>query len=408
MKLILTLAWRNLWRNKRRTMITVSSVMFAVLLAGALLSFAAGFQKQMLETMVRQETGYLQIQDVMYLDEPIMDHMFEYGDELKKAIEPFDKEIEYTIPRIQGFSLAAKEITSKPAIVTGIVPEKEDKLRNLSKNIVEGQMFSDDDDYAVIGKGLADMLDVVVGDTLVLIGQGFQAMSAAGKYEVGGIIEFALPEQNNTIVFLPLQIAQWYFAADNRLTNLLLMIDDEEKAGYLAEAIQAKLDDEWYAARTWQELMPDIVGLIQMQNTVYSLIAWIFYIIVGFGIFGTILNMLYERMREFGILLSLGMKRLQLGVVCLIETFCMGILGVLIGVMVGFPIILLFQIYPIRFTGETANYMLDFGMEPVFPFLLDINIFWNQALAFFVITMIIGLYSMNKIFKINLMEAARN
>jgi len=207
---------------------------------------------------------------------------------------------------------------------------------------------------------------------------------------------------------LPLQVAQWYFAADNRLTNLILMIDDEEKAGYLAEAIQEKLDDEWYAARTWQELMPDIVGLREMQDTVYSLIAWIFYIIVGFGIFGTILNMLYERMREFGILLSIGMKRLQLGMVSLTETFIIGMIGVIAGVIISFPVMYLFQIYPIKFTGEMANYILDLGMEPVFPFLVDINIFLNQALAFFIITMIIGLYSINKINRIRIIEAARN
>ncbi len=408
MKVLFTLAWRNLWRNKRRTLITVSSVLFAVMLASALLSFAGGYQGQLVETMVRQETGYLQIQDVQYMDEPSLDHTFEYGEGIKEALRPFEEEIKYTVPRIQGFSLAAKEMSTKPAMVSGIDPESEEKLRGFNKNLVEGAMFSPEDNFAVIGQGLAELLGISLEDTLVLIGQGFQAMTATGKFKVGGILEFSLPEQNNTMVFLPLKEAQWYFAAENRLTNLIIMPEDEEEFERLARDIREKLDDEWVTARTWKELMPDMVGLMQMQSTVYRVIAWVFYIIVGFGIFGTILTMLYERMREFGILLSLGMKRLQLALVGLIETIIIGIMGVIAGVVGAFPILYFLYHNPIRLSGDMADYMLDMGMEPVMPFSISPDIFLYQAVSIFLITLFIGLFAMHIIFKINILEAARN
>ena len=408
MKILFTLAWRNLWRNKRRTLITVSSVLFAVMLASALLSFAGGYQGQLVETMVRQETGYLQVQDVLYMDEPSLDHTFEYGEKIKETLRPFEEEIKYTVPHIQGFSLAAKEMSTKPAMVSGIDPESEEKLRGFNQNLVKGKMFSSDENFTVIGQGLAELLDISLGDTLVLIGQGFQAMTATGKFKVGGIMEVTLPEQNNTIVLLPLKEAQWYFAAENRLTNLIIMPENEENFERLAHEIREKLDDEWITVRTWKELMPDLVGLMQMQSTVYRVIAWVFYVIVGFGIFGTILTMLYERMREFGILLSLGMKRLQLALVGLIETIIIGFMGVVSGVVAGFPILYFFYWRPIRLRGDMADYMLDLGMEPVLPFSISPDIFLYQAVSIFLITLIIGFYALRLIFKINILEAARS
>ncbi len=403
-----TLAWRNLWRNKRRTLITVSSVLFAYVLATALLSFAKGFQQQLTETMVRQETGYLQIQDALYFDEPSLDHTLAYEDEVKGALAALDDEISYVVPRIQGFSLAAKEMSTRPAMVTGILPEQENKIRNLSNQMVSGEMFSADDDYAVIGQGLADLLGLGTGDTLILIGQGYQALTATGMFAVGGIIEFQLPEQNNTAVFLPLEKAQWYFAAENRLTNVIIMPANTDQIDYLAGELQNRLDDEWYVAKTWKELMPDMVGLMQMQDTVYTGITWIFYIIVGFGIFGTILTMLHERMQEFGILLSIGLKRMQLGFIGLIETILIGLLGITAGVLTALPLVYVFHLFPIEFTGEMADYILRFGMEPVFPMLLDKQIFINQAYTVFGITLLIGLYTMRKIHGIRILEAAQN
>ncbi len=408
MRWLLVLAWRNIWRNKRRTLITSGSVFFAFILAVALISFARGFQKQLTTSLIRQETGYMQIQDALYLDEPSMDHLFLYGEQVEQALLELGDEISYTVPRISGFSLAARDMTTKAARVLGIDPDKEDKLRDLSSNIAKGSMFSSNDDFAVIAKGLAEMLNAGTGDTLVIIGQGFQAMTATGMYRIGGIIEFSIPELNNTMVFLPLKQAQEYFAAENMLTSLIVMPENEERVEELAGALQDRLSNEWFAVRTWKELMPDMVELMQMQDTVYTMIAWVFYVIVGFGIFGTILTMVYERMREFGIMLSLGMKRMQLAFTGMFETIIIGLIGVAAGFIAGMPMVYLFKLYPVRFTGGTADYILEFGMEPVFPFVFDPGIFIQQAIAVFAITVVIGLYSMRKIFITDILEASRN
>ena len=407
MKILLILAWRNLWRKKRRTFITISSVLFATVLAITLMSMLSGMQEQMVSSIVRNTTGYLQIQDVMYHDEPSMDHALEYGDEVKKAVEQHRDYIEYTVPRIQGFSLAAKDMGSRGVMVKGIDPEMEDRMNGLSSNMVKGDMFGDGDEFAVIAEGLAGLLGTEIGDSLVLLGQGFQGMTAVGTYRIGGIISFPVPEQNNTMVYLPLDQAQYFFAAPDRLTGLIIMVAEEEIVPELAEKLQEELDKEWYTVRTWEELMPDMLEAFKAREAQVAIFAWVLYIVVGFGIFGTIMTMLFERLREFGILLSIGLKRMQLAAICLIETILIGFAGVLAGVAAGFAIVYNLYINPVRLSGELGEVMLDMGIEPVISFSIAPGVFLYQGLVIFVLALIIGLYPVRKVFRLDMVSSSR-
>jgi len=407
MKVLLTLAWRNLWRKKRRTLITVSSVVFAVVLAVGLVSMIDGMLEHTIESIVRNSTGYLQIQDALYHDEPSLDHALEYGEEVKYVVEKYSNEITYTVPRIQGFSLAAKDVGSRGVMVTGIDPEKEDRMNDLTSNLIKGEMFTPGDDYAVIAAGLAHQLKVTVGDSLILLGQGFQGMTAVGKYEIGGIVEFMMPEQNNTMVYLPLRTAQEYFAAPDRLTNLILMVDDDRIVSSLADKIGNELDDEWYTVKTWEELMPDMLAAFEAREAQVTIFAGILYIVVGFGIFGTVLMMMYERLREFGILLSIGMKRVQLGTICMLETLFISFIGVIAGVVVAFPIIYRLYTHPIQIGGEVADAFMDYGFEPIFAFSISPDIFMTQAIIVFCIAVVIGLYPVRKVFTLDVVDASR-
>lgn len=407
MKILLTLAWRNLWRKKRRTLITVSSVVFAAILAIFLMSMITGTTDQMIESIISNTTGYIQIQDVLYDEEPSMDHALEYSAEVKSVLENYSDEISFLVPRIQGFCLASKDIGTRGVLVMGIDPEMEDRLNNLSARLIEGKMFAPDDNFVVIAQGVAAQLEAVVGDTIILLGQGFQGMTAAGKFEVGGILKFPIPEQNNTMVYLPLEEAQWFFAAPERLTNLILMVDDVRTVPTLADNLQDELDDEWYAVMTWEQLLPDEVEAFKAREAQVTLFSWILYVVVGFGIFGTVIMMLYERLREFGILLSIGLKRAQLAAICLLETLFISFIGVLTGVAFGFAIAYWFFRNPIPLTGELADIMLDFGLEPVFAFSIAPHIFIDQGIIVFIIAVIVGMYPVRKVFKLNVVEASR-
>ena len=406
MKALLTLAWRNLWRKKRRTLITMSSVVFATVLAVILMSMISGMQEQMVDSIVRNTTGYIQIQDGRYHDEPSLDNILEYSDEVKDALIAFEDEIKYTLPRIQGFSLAAKEMGSRGVMVNGIVPEKENMMNNLSSNIVKGSMFTPEDDFAVIAEGLANLLEVEPGDSLILLGQGFQGMTAVGRFRVGGILRFPMPEQNNSMVYLPLEQAQHYFAAPNRLSGLIIMVEDEEIVPSLSARLQEKLDTEWYAVKTWEELMPDKLAAFEAREAQVAVFAWVLYIVAGFGIFGTILTMLFERLREFGILLSIGLKRSQLAFICFAETLMVSISGVMIGLIAAFAVVYNLHIKPIRLGDELADVMIDMGIEPVLSFSIAPGVFIYQGIVVFIIALVIGIYPVSKVYRLNMVKSS--
>ena len=407
MKMLLILAWRNLWRKKRRTFISVSSVMFAAILAILLMSMINGMKDQFVESIVNNSTGYLQIQDVLYDEEPTLDHALEFGPEIEDLLDQFADQIDYIVPRIQGFCLASRDMGTRGVLVMGIDPEKETRMNNLGSRIIEGEMFSLDDEYAVIAEGVATQLELSLGDTIVLLGQGFQGMTAAGTFKVGGIVRFPLPEQNNTMVYLPLRQAQWFFAAPDRLTNLIIMTHDKNEVNTLAQQLQENLDEEWYAVLTWEELLPATVAAFDARDAQIKVMAWILYIVAGFGIFGTVITMMYERMREFGILLSIGLKRAQLAVICVIETIIMSLLGVIAGVIVGFPIVYNWYKNPIKLGDELGDVMIDLGIEPVMMFSIAPDIFFYQASTIFFIALVVGIYPVKKVFRLNMTQAAR-
>lgn len=407
MHILLTLAWRNLWRKKRRTFIAASSVMFAAILAIVLMSMFNGMKDQMIESIVNNTTGYLQIQDVYYNDEPIMDHALEYGDEVVQALEKYADRIDYTVPRIHGFCLASKEMSTRGVMVMGVDAQKETRMNNLGGRLIEGEMFDTQDNFAVIGKGVAEQLELSLGDTLVLLGQGFQGMTAAGKYKVGGILKFPLPEQNNTLVYLPLKEAQWFFAAPDRLTNLIIMTHDQATAPQLAESLQQELDQEWYAVLTWDELMPDKVAAFDARDAQITMFAWILYIVAGFGILGTVITMMHERLREFGILLSIGLKRTRLSLVCLLETIFISFIGVIAGILAGLPITWWLYKNPVPLADDLGEVMLDMGLEPVMSFSIAPDIFIYQATNIFFIALVVGMYPVFKVFKLEMGSSAK-
>lgn len=404
MKILVTLAWRNLWRSRRRTMITIASVFFAVALAINAQSFQQGSYELMIDNMVRFSTGYLQIQDILFEEEPSMDNSLLVSDSLLIAIKPFNERIAYTVPRIQSFALASTEAATRGAMVTGIDPETENRFNSLPEQVVEGRYLAASDRAVLVAEGLAGLLKTRVGDTLVLIGQGYQGSMAAGKYPVKGIVRLRIPELNNNAVYMPLSAAQNFYAAENRLTSLIVMPADPGDADRLTQELGAAVDSNWYVVRSWKYLLQDLLTLMEFDTASNMVIIYILYLVIAFGIFGTILSMMIERTSEFAMLISLGMKRSRLAMVCLLESLFISFTGAIAGALLALPVVAWYHHHPIPLKGDLAEMILQYGFEPVLPFSADPKIFLTQALIVFVMAVIIGFYPVYKIFRMRTVE----
>jgi ABC-type lipoprotein release transport system permease subunit len=407
MKMLFILAWRNLWRNKRRTLITASSVLFAVVLALVAESMTKGTHGAIITNMVRLSTGYIQLQDSLYEDEPSIDHAFLYDQPMQDLIAQTEG-VAYTVPRLECFMLAATERSTRPVLLQGVDFEAESRLNELGHQLLQGDSLSPSDQAVMLAQGLAERLKLSVGDSVILVGQGFRGMSASGIYPVKGIVQIRLPRLNDRLVYMPLSAAQQLFGAEERLTALLITPEEEELTAQVAEALRSKLDPQWFKVLTWKQMMPSLLQSLEVDRASGEVIVYMLYLVVGFGILGTVLTMMLERQREFGILLSVGMKRSQLAFVTFAETILISMIGVAAGLVAGFPIILYMHHHPIRFGEEMQAMFESYGMEAVMPFAFDGQVFSSQALIVFMIAVLIGLYPVWKVFRMNILKAARN
>lgn len=404
----LKLAWRNIWRNKRRTLITVSSIMFAVVCALFIESLERGSHNQMIDNMTNFHTGHIQIQDVRYEDEPSLDNSFEYSNDFNERIMELDERIYNVVPRIETFMLAAGEEQSRAAMVLGIDLDSEHRLNELKNRIVEGRFFEPGDRTVVLGEGLAARLNVAVGDSLILLGQGRFGMTASGIFEIGGLFRHPLREFNNQIVYISIPDAQWLLSMEEMVSNILITPEQLKYNNQIAENLEIAFVDENLKILTWDEMIPELIDAIEFDRMSTKVFMGILYVVIGFGVFGTILMMTLERLREFGILLSVGMYRWKLAVIVFIETFFISILGIISGFGLGLVVLGYFYFNPIQLSGEMIEVIEEMGFEPILPMAIAPDIFLWQGSVIFVMSIIICMYPTVKIATMNILDASRS
>jgi ABC-type lipoprotein release transport system permease subunit len=405
MKTYIKLAWRNLWRNKRRTIITVLSVLFAFFLALVMRSMQLGSYDLMIESAVKTSTGYIQIHALGYWDDKTIDNTFISTDTLEGKLLS-TRHITAFIPRLESFALISSGDMTKGIAVIGTDPKKEDDISALGDRVIRGSYFGKDDNSVLIGEALADYLKVGVNDTIVLLSQGYHGESAQGAYPIKGIIRFTAPEMNSSMLYMPLTTAQKLYSAPERLTSLSILLDNKKYIKTVADELKT-IDVENLEVMTWRELLPEMVQAIQSDSVSGQFMLGILYIVVGFGIFGTILMMTIERRREFGIMVAVGMRRIKLALIVFIETVILALVGIVAGAALSYPIILYYHLHPYQLTGETAKAMAEFNVEPVMPFALDPGFFINQSLVVIILSILAAIYPLTVIGKFKIIPALR-
>lgn len=388
--MILKLIWRNLWRNSRRTLITMASIAFAVLFAVLMKSFQDGVFNNLIKNVVGYYSGYVQIHQKGYWEEQVLDNCFALEDILTNKLQQ-NSQINVIVPRLETFVLISKENTSKGCMLVGTDAVKENNLTQLKRKLIKGSYFNNKEDVVIIADGLAKRINAKVNDTIVLFGQGFHVAMAAGKFKVKGIVHLASPAMNDAFVYLPLLAAQYYLNAENRLTSISLGIDNPENGNTIVNDLKTTIGQK-YEVMAWQEMMPEIANHIRADGFSFYVFSGILYLIIGFGLFGTLLMMTVERTHEFGMLIAIGMKKSKLKIILLGETLMITLLGVVLGMLLSLPSVFYLQEKPIRFSGEIAKAYEQFGFEAIFPAEFNLAIFLNQSLIILCMALLIGLY----------------
>lgn len=396
---ILQLAWKNLWRNKSRTAITMASIFFAVVLSVLTSSLKTGIFDNLIKNVVSFYSGYVQVHKAGYWEEQLLDNSFAASPQLEKTILA-QTEITGVTPRLESFALASAEMNTKGCLVVGIDPAKEDRLTHLAAKLIAGEYLKSDDNAVLASEGLLKRMKLQLHDTLVLIGQGYQGATAAGKYFIKGVARFGSPDLNDRLLYLPLLAAQNMFEAPAMLTSYVLSVRNPGLVNATSLSVQQRLGNE-YEVMSWEKMMPDIKQHIQGDSNNMQVVQLFLYLLISFGIFGTSLMMMAERRFELGMLVAIGMKKTKLAFLLLAESVLAVLIGCILGIMASIPIVYYLNRHPLRLGGEVAKAYERFGFEAIFPTSTDSMHFITQGLFVLLIGLILSLYPVLKLIRLN-------
>ncbi len=399
------MAWRNIWRNKRRTLITTASIVFAIFFAILMRAIQTGTYQNMIDNVVQAYTGYIQVFHKDYQDDKIIDNSILLSDELLDNIEAHEN-VTLTVPRLESFALASSGNQTKGIMLVGTDLEKEDELTSLSEKLVEGEYLKAGQRGILVSERLASFLKSGVGDTVVLISQGYHGIGAADQYRVQGIIRFPSPDMDNKTIFMDLPNCQEFYSASNLISSISVNLDDEKHMNKVVKDLQANLGEE-YDVKSWDKILTQLVQQIEGDNVGGLVMLVILYMVVGFGVFGTVQMMIAERRKEFGVMVAVGMQKIRLGGVLVVEMVMIGLMGAIIGIIITVPIVYNLYVNPIKISGEAAKTIVEYGMAPIMPAAWEAGYFFNQAGIVLIIVCIAVFFPILSVTKLKVSKALR-
>lgn len=304
----LQIAWRNIWRNPRRTLIILTAVIigtWTMLFFGAL---SRGMGESMLTNSINTMTGHIQIQKDGYRDDPVVENRIEdptpFLDLLKDSLPP---EVKWAT-RIEVNGVASNARNSDVVTIVGIDPDREPELSIYGNSITQGRKLNWEDNHGVfIGKGLLDSMDTKLGRKLVLMTQGADKDTASRAFKIRGIYRAELEATEKRYVFITLPAARKLLGIEDGITSACIRLPEREQVEPMAEALRPLLP-EGLTLLTWEDMLPLLTGYLSMFDSFVFLWYLVVFVAMGFGIVNTTLMAVLERTREFGLLKALGMK----------------------------------------------------------------------------------------------------
>ena len=400
--MIFKIAWRNIYRNRKRSLITITSIFAALFLVILMRALQFGFYDNIIKTVVESYAGYVEVHADGYWDNQSLDNSMEVDQKLINDINSVEG-VENIVQRLQTFSLISMGEKTKGGVINGVDISDEQKITDWNKKMVSGS-FDLGENEIIVGKCFAEYFDIRENDTLTLYGQGYRGMMAAGKYPVKGVIDLKNPDLNKLGIFMTIESARNYVSSEEISTHIIIDKEqyyDEEK---IVEDLSQILSKD-YEIMTWKKTLPEIEQTITADSAGGLIMAFILYIIVVFGMFGTVLMMTEERKYEFGVLISIGMSRIRLFGIILMETIILSMIGVLLAIILTYPISYYFNLNPINMAalmGEGADQMMeDLGFSPLAPMSISWDIPLSHALVIFIFSLLISIYPAIKILNLN-------
>ncbi len=414
--LVLAIAWRNLGRNRRRTWLVGGAIAFAIFLTVFFMSLQTGSYVVMTENATGFLTGHIQVQAPGYSEDPRMETTFSNAASVRAQVLANTNVIE-AAPRALGYILASAGERSVGAQLVGVLPEAELALSSLPGFLVSGAYLSPESDpgalnessgfreEAFIGQVLARNLGLSVGDELVLLGSQKRGGVATLVLIVSGIFSSGQTEVDRAVIQIPISTFQQAFELDDEAHVLAVKTRDVEQIAQVREELATTLPT--LHVLDWPSLLPELDQAITVDRLGGRLFYGMLLIMVVFSVVNTFIMMVFERTREFGVLLSLGMRPWPIVGLLQVEALWLCLLGIIGGIaMAAITVIVLGEIgIPL---GDSAELMKNFHLpDRMYPaFSIEANLI--SPIILLVLIQIAALFSSLRVLRMDPVLAMRS
>ena len=358
--MLASLAWRNIWRQPVRSILSLIGLAFTSMLLVFMLSFQLGSYDTMKIGALGLFDGFGQFQPEGYDDDPDISRLLPEWEAIMDAVEI--KGVDAAAPRASSFAIMAKEETSFGAAVIGVDPAREPLVSNLSSTIIEGRYLAPEDDATIVmGEGLARNLGLVIGDTVIMLGTGNDGAVAADVLELVGIFSTGVSAIDRQITQMPLTRFQETYNLGDAVNVVAIRGADFNGVENAATDLKAHAAENGAVYLSWRELQPELEQMIILDISSNMMFYIIMVVVVVFILLNTLYMSVLERTREFGGLMAIGMRPRQIGAMVWLELIFLSILGTGIGIALGAALVIWLESVGIEIPGA-EDVMAQWGM----------------------------------------------
>jgi len=355
------MAFRNVFRQKRRSFITALAMFGGFFLASLSIGLGDGSYNQIIDGFTRNTMGHIQIHGKGYLDKPTLYNTISDYEVIGERVMSVDG-IDGWAPRLYSGGLASIGSKTSGVQIIGIDPKRDISVLNFSSKIENGEMLPVEPGHnSLIGKGLAKYFNAQVGDSIILVSQAADGSIANDIYRISGIVDSGDEISDRSSLYLHLDDAQELFVLDGRIHEMIIVVSNIKKAVPLSKEIGTIIDSSKYSVYSWQEFAKGFYEAMSADKQGNYITQVVIAIIVAIGVLNTVLMSVLERTREYGVLKAIGTTPAQIFKLIIFEVLILSVASIFAGAILG-----------IIGNSILAKVGIDFGMEfSVGGFMMD-------------------------------------
>ena len=335
MKHIIKLSFKNIFRNKRRTFLTITAVFFATFLVVMFKSFIGGLWGSTINNVIMLETGHVRVAHKKFFEKEKTQPLEYYVEDAEKIISQLEKleGVDFATPRIKAPVMLNLNDKNYYTQVLGVNPEKEKRFNVIHEKIVDGEYISSDSKGIMVGSGFAEKFDLHTGQRITLLSQTVYNSISVESFKITGIFTYGIKTLDERLMVAPMARVRDLVKMGDGTSEILILLDDIEKNLAVEDEVNAILPAE-YTAKSYEN-QGNYFNMIRIATQMYNVVYFFFLLLASFVIINTILISVYEREKEIGALTALGMSRGEVLLLFITEAGILSVIGSFLGSLSG-------------------------------------------------------------------------